>query len=153
MATETTQAVQEIFDIQASPSTMSSLTNLARSYVSLRDKIDAAEVDLSQLKQQREVLEMTLVDKLAEAKLKSIRLTDNVLMTSTLKTDYRLPGDEAQRKRVLRWIGYCRGKSIIKQDVHWSRFQAFCCERRDAGKYINDEVQQTERKGISVRKT
>ena len=131
------------------------VAELGRRYVELRAAKDEAESGLSKLNQQLAGLEESLLAKLDEHKLKSIRLESGQLLTATLKTDYRLPPAESldARKRVFAWIQRCKGGSLIEKTIHWARLASWCCERRDAGKDISADIVQNERRGITMRKS
>lgn len=156
MSAITTAEINNLFPHQKDES----VADLGRQYVSLRREIEAAEAGLSVLKERRDQAEAALIAKLDAQGVKSIKLTGvgddvaDVMLTATTKTDYRLPPEEksADRERVLLWLKRCHAGALIKEEIHWARFQSWCCERRDTDKPIAAEVVQFERRAISMRK-
>ena len=130
------------------------LSSIARSYLAAREEADVQKAVYSTAQEKLTMLENSLLSSMAEAGLKSIRLDDGQLLSSVVMMDYRLPPEtEADlRERVIGWLKATGGESLIREQVQWQQFAAWCKEHCANGGSVHPAVVVSERKSIRVRR-
>ena len=148
----TAETLRELF----APPADDSLAAAARSYLSYRDRADAAEDALKIASGQLKAAEDALLQAMQAAGVSSLKIDapngGSSQVTAVATKYYSLAQAMFDDPTVLEWLTRAGGIDLIKRTVHAQSFGAFCREIAEAGHPLHEQVKVLERKSVRVKK-
>ena len=141
----------------ATESNADQVSAMARVYLEARKAREEAEAVSKRLWAALEAAENNLLETMAVAGVKSIKVEHDGLVvgiSTTSSTYYSLPPGAIDDDVIVEWLKAKGGGDLIKNTIHHSSFSAFCRELVDAAgpAELLPAVKVAERRGVQVRR-
>lgn len=154
VVTLTKEAAASLFPAEQDGEGEALVADLAAEYIRARKAIDATDADLSDLKKERDRLEMVLLAKMEEQNTLSLRLQDGdmtALLSASETTFYSLPSGGLADETLRDWLDQNGGGDAIKLTIHAQTFSALCRQLAANGKDVHPAVRVAKKKTVAVR--
>lgn len=138
---------------RASATPPRALNELAEDVLAARIEADNRKLKYDEARKRADELEAALVAQLDAMGLKSIKTNTGATLTSAERRVYALPKTDDERERVYTWLRRVGAGALVKEQVNHQTLNAFCRERQEGGKPINELLAETTLRYLSVRKT
>lgn len=127
---------------------------LAEAYIDAKAQADATKRQYDAARAEQERLAECILQSLDAAQLRAVRLDSGELLTVAERTFFRLPPliEVAKRFAVFKWLRRVGATELIRNEIPHQTLSAFCRERIESGKAINNLIGQTTERYLSVRK-